>query len=168
MSFLDSLLSALPGTESKNAPAYLEPLLRRDFVSALPHLKAAMNRDDASAMGFYGAMCIMGLGVPKDHDEGVLWFRQAAVRGNPLCKATFGMCLAQGFGVERNEREATFWLFEASKDAVVPAMEFLCDMVMRNHSLVGEHFTEDELCEISLDLKRIYKVRLHPASKNMH
>lgn len=168
MSLLDNMLSPLPGTESKNAPAYLEPLLRRDFVSALPQLKAAMNLDDASAMGFYGAMCVMGHGVAKDPDEGVLWFRQAAVRGNPLCAATFGMCLALGFSVEKNEREAAYWLFQASKERVVPAMELLCDMVMRNYSLVGEHFTEDELCEISLDLKRIYKAQQPPASKSVH
>lgn len=154
MSFLDSFLGANT-THDGVAPAYLPPLLRRDYVAAVPLLKAAMRRDDARAMGLMAALTALGRGVKKDPVDACCWFRQAAARGHAPSQAALGMCLASGLGTQADNKEAAYWLYRAGKAGSIQAIEVLGALAYKDHSVVGPHFTEDELCKLVLQLRKL-------------
>ena len=98
----------------QDAPAYDAPLRRRDFSAALPLVRAAIAKDDARAMGAYGALYATGHGLEKDLDEAYCWFLQGAHRGDVPSQLALGMLLAGGLGTPINRTEAAYWLYRAS------------------------------------------------------
>ena len=52
------------------------------------------------------------------------WFEQAAASGDLVAAFNFGVCLAEGVGVERDDRKATQWLRRAA-DGVVNAQYWI-------------------------------------------
>jgi len=172
VSFLDSFFAGSGGSVSDKdtqTAAYLAPLARRDYAAAVPLLKSAMNREDARAMGLMGALTALGRGVEKDPGDACAWFRQAANRGHVASQAALGMCLASGLGVARDNKEAAFWLYRAGKAGNMQAIEALGALAFSDHSVVGEHFTEDELCNLVLELRRVAKQKIAPpAGTRLH
>lgn len=151
MSFFDEFFGGFGGTASDKdvqAAPYLAPLARRDYAAAVPLLKSAMNREDARAMGIMAALTALGRGVDKDPVDACAWFRQAANRGHVPSQAALGMCLAGGLGSAIDNKEAAFWLFRAGKAGSMQAIEVLGALAFRDNSVVGPHFTEDELCDL--------------------
>lgn len=141
--------------EDADGRAYLDAILDEDWKKALPMLKAAAAREDATAMSFLGAFYAMGLGVEKDNVESTLWLRQAAIRGNVSAQAALGMCLAHGLGVAQDRLEAAYWLFKAGQAGSAISINTLAAMAYQHHEIVGPHFTEDELCELVEQLPRL-------------
>ncbi len=172
MSFLDSFFAGFGGSVSDQdvqTAAYLAPLARRDYAAAVPLLKSAMNREDARAMGIMAALTALGRGVEKDPADACAWFRQAANRGHVPSQAALGMCLAGGLGTAIDNKEAAFWLYRAGKAGSAQAIEVLGALAFRDHSVVGEHFTEDELCDLVLELRRMAKQKIAaPAGARLH
>lgn len=172
MSFLDDFFGGFGGSSSDRdvqTAAYIAPLARRDYAAAVPLLKSAMNRDDARAMGIMAALTALGRGVEKDPADACAWFRQAANRGHVPSQAALGMCLAGGLGVAMDKKEAAFWLYRAGKAGSMQAIEVLGALAFQDHSVVGEHFTEDELCELVLKMRRVAKQKsAMPASTRLH
>lgn len=56
----------------------------------------------------------IGLGVPKDVDSALLWFRRAAAGGNSEAQTSLGACYATGDGVPQSRRRAVTWLRRAA------------------------------------------------------
>ena len=156
MTFLDSFFSS-GGSDKEPTDAYLAPLARRDYAAAVPFLKAAMRREDARAMGIMAALTALGRGVEKDPADACAWFRQAANRGHVPSQAALGMCLTGGLGTAINNKEAAYWLYRAGKAGNMHAIEVLGALAFRDHSVVGAHFTEDELCELVLEMQRLMR-----------
>src|SRR5574337_282637 len=171
MSFLDSFFGAeLPHKEVSPAP-YFAALKRRDYAAAVPLLKAAMRRDDARAMGLMGALFALGHGVEKNPADACCWFRQAATRGDVPSQAALGMCLARGLGVPLDHKEAAYWLYLAGKAGNMQAIEVLGALAYKDNSVVGEHFSEDELCHLVLKLHKrtaLGKAAVAPAGTKLH
>ncbi len=146
---IDALVfgSGEPVRDTQGDPAYDAPLRRRDFAAALPLLRAAMAREDARAMGCYGALCATGQGVEKDLYEAYCWFLQAANRGDVPAQVALGLCLAGGLGVPMNRTEAANWLYRG-------AIEALEALTMKDCSVIGPHFTEAELIHLLYTFKK--------------
>ena len=154
MTILDKILRRIPVNDSDGADTYDAALTRKDFAAAEPLLRAAIQKDDARAMGALAAMYATGQGVERDPEEAYLWFRQAATRGDAQSQWALGMCLAGGVGTPANLQESVYWLFLASKAGNARAFEILEPMVERNKSLIGAHFTEMEFVEMAWQFKK--------------
>ncbi len=161
MSFLDDIFGATSHHEDTAGPPYLAPILRRDFAAAAPLLKKAMQQNDARAMGLMAAMTALGHGVEKDPVDACCWFRQAAVRGHVPSQAALGMCLAAGLGTARDTKEAAYWLYRAGTSGNRQAIQVLGSLAYRDHSIVGPHFSEDDLCRL---VRQLHKTTVKPAT----
>lgn len=146
MSLMDEILTDAGRTGRADQP-YLKPVMAKRFEASLPLVKEAVSRGDGLAMAILGAFHILGFaGLKKDKEEGVLWLRQAANRGNTIAKAAIGLCLAFGMASPKNREEAVYWLFSASVEGQIPdAMNALCELVIKDHSLIGTHFSAETL-----------------------
>lgn len=155
MNFLDSFFATAASHEDAAPAPYIAPLERRDYNAAVPLLKSAMNRNDACAMGLFAALSALGRGVEKNPEDACAWFRQAANRDHVPSQAALGMCLAGGLGAPVDRKEAAYWLYRAGKAGNMQAIEVLGALAYKDNSIVGVHFTEDELCELVLQLRRL-------------
>ena len=54
-----------------------------------------------------------GVGVAKNAENAVVWYKKAAEQGNAEAQCALGECYYQAFGVEKNEKEARRW-YEAA------------------------------------------------------
>ncbi|MBZ0094561.1 MAG: tetratricopeptide repeat protein [Burkholderiales bacterium] len=154
MSLLDDFFAASQSPPDKDGAPYLNVLVTRDYTAAVPLLKTAIARDDARAMGFLAALYMLGHGVQKDPQESYLWFRQAANRGDLPSQTALGMCLAGGRGTRVDYNEAAFWLFRAGSAGYMMAIGMLGWLVDKHPSVVGAHFTEDQVCDLLLLYKK--------------
>lgn len=55
-----------------------------------------------------------GIGVAKNAENAVVWYKKAAEQGNAEAQCALGECYYQAFGVEKNEKEARKWYKEAA------------------------------------------------------
>lgn len=65
-----------------------------------------------------------------------------------------------------NRKAAAYWLYRAGKSGSLRAIEFLGDLAYRDHSIVGPHFTEDELIELLYRFKK--QMMRRSVSKSFH
>lgn len=135
-------------TEIQDAPAYDAALRRSDFPVALPLLRKAVVREDARAMGAYGALCASGHGVEKDMYEAFCWFRQGATRGHVPSQLALGIILINGVGVPANRTDAAYWLYRAGIAGNRRAIDVLEALTEKDYSVVGPYFTEDQLIRL--------------------
>lgn len=156
MNFLDKFFGG--AAESKGG-SYVEPLKRGDFTAAIPLLRSAIRKDDERAMGLMAALTAFGRGVEQNVEEACCWFRQAAVRGHVESQAALGLCLATGVGTRVDRHEAAYWLYRASKAGNRQAIEALGALAFKDHSIVGKHFSEDELCLLVTQLRKLPMTR---------
>ena len=131
--------------EANNAPAYDALLMPSDFSSAIPMLKVAIAKEDARAMGIYGALYAAGHGVEKDMEEAYCWFLQAANRGDIPSQLVLGMLLAGDVCIPTNKSEAAYWLYRAALAGNWRAIKALEALTEKDRSVVGPHFSEEEL-----------------------
>ena len=167
MNILDSFFGAGAFQEDAAPAPYVAPLERRDYAAAVPLLKAAMNKEDARAMGLFAALSALGRGVEKNPEDACAWFRQAANRDHVPSQAALGMCLAGGLGAPVDRKEASYWLYRAGKAGNMQAIEVLGAerighgvrvlgaLAYKDNSIVGVHFTEDELCKLVMQLRKL-------------
>jgi TPR repeat protein len=137
----------------KKPASYIRALEKKDYKAALPLIAEAIRRDDGQAMAFLGAMTAMGLGVEKDSKSACGWFRQAATHGNVASQAALGMCLASGIGIRKDRQEAAYWLYRAGCAGNMKSIEALAALAYQDASVVGEHFSEDQLVDLVLKWK---------------
>ena len=76
---------------------------------------------DADAQVTLGGWYFSGQGVPKDADEGVRWWRQAAEQGHLPAQTGLGGRYYDGRGVVQDESEAVRWYRLAAEQGHVEA-----------------------------------------------
>ncbi|XP_047079634.1 F-box protein At1g70590-like [Lolium rigidum] len=98
----------------------------------------------AAELGHPVGMCNLGVSYleadPPEADEAVRWFYPATSAGNVRAQYNLGLCLQNGKGIKRNQREAAKWYLRAAEGGNVRAMY--------NVSLcycLGEGFTQDHV-----------------------
>lgn len=55
-----------------------------------------------------------GLGVAKNYEEAVKWYRKAAEQGNPVAQNSLAYCYEKGKGITKNIDEAITWYRKAA------------------------------------------------------
>jgi len=92
-----------------------------NYMTALPFLREASEREDYNAQRELGMMYIMGLGVRADNDEGMKWIRKSAENGNHNAQYMLG-CSFENKG---NYFEAEKWYKKAEFGGSIRASEAL-------------------------------------------
>ncbi len=77
-----------------------------------------------------------GVGVPKDYNEAVKWYRLAAQQGHPQAQCNLGVCYANGEGVVKDLEEAYFWFSLAEVNGNKTAAE--------NRALLENELTDEQ------------------------
>jgi len=148
---------ATPRTDEADYQAFLR---RRDFVSALPLLQAAIRKDDGYAMAIFGTLLMYGRGVEANDQDAADWFRQSAVRGVLIGQTAYGACLVSGTGVARNTREAAHWLYKAAREGYPSAIIALDQVVTLHPDVVGEHFSLGDFSQMMTSAGRPVRVKV--------
>lgn len=55
------------------------------------------------------------MGVEKNEQEAVKWFRLSALQGNPLAQNSLGFCYEEGLGIDKDAKFAAYWYLKAAK-----------------------------------------------------
>jgi TPR repeat protein len=84
------------------------------FRRTLALLRPLAEEGDAEAQGSMGAIYKAGLGVDKNDDEAVVWFRKSAEQGWPFGQFNLGLMYLNGQGVPKSEAEAFSWFRKAA------------------------------------------------------
>ena len=70
---------------------------------------------DARAQNNLGYCYENGLGVTKDYNEAVKWYRKAAEQGNAYGQYNLGLCYENGDGVSKDINQAVKWYRKAAE-----------------------------------------------------
>jgi TPR repeat protein len=73
-------------------------------------LESLMSRPIGFGEYSVGAAFYLGIIFTKDYVQAAKWLRRAAEKGDPRAQGTLGYMYAIGRGVEKDEREAQYWL----------------------------------------------------------
>ncbi len=152
MEFLKKILSV---NVEDTYPSYYADLMAGDFTAAIPGIKAACAQGDALAMLVLSNMLLTGQGIEQNGAESLLWLRQSAVHGHPHAMCWLGQHLAEAMpGAGRDDSQAAYWLFQAAKRGITEATHTLGRLALRNPSVIGEHFTKEELYSLIREAHR--------------
>jgi len=80
-----------------------------DYAGAFELLKQAADRGLPRAQRALAELYRDGLGVQKNMEEAVVWFRRSANGGDGRAQAILAGLYGSGQGVERNEKESVKW-----------------------------------------------------------
>ena len=79
---------------------------RKDYGTALRELQPLAQHGNAVAQNWLGRMYQQGLGVLKNENEAVRFYRQAAAQGYAAAQSNLASMYAEGRGVPKDENEA--------------------------------------------------------------
>jgi TPR repeat protein len=77
---------------------------------------------------------LKGHGDEQDQIRTRTWFEQAAASGDLIAAFNFGVCLAEGVGIERDDRKAAEWLRRAA-DGVINAQYWYGRMLVEGRGV---------------------------------
>ncbi|TXH56452.1 MAG: trypsin-like serine protease [Desulfurellales bacterium] len=78
-------------------------------------LRLKAEKGDAEAQFYIGANYIDGIGVPKNIEEGLKWYRKSADQGYAEAQFNLGVMYESGLGVSKDEAEAFKWYLKAAE-----------------------------------------------------
>ena len=90
----------------------------RDPTEAAVWFRLAAEAGEEQAKHDLAALVMKGSATTEDSIRTREWFEQAAASGDPIAAYNYGVCLAEGVGVERNDNEAAIWLRRAAESVV--------------------------------------------------
>ena len=93
----------------------LAAMQKRDYVTALPLLQEAADKNDPRAVNALGIFYLQGLGVARDEKRGVVLFEQAANLGSSRAMNALAEVYGQGAaGIPPNVSKARDWAWKSS------------------------------------------------------
>jgi TPR repeat protein len=95
------------------------------YDEALKELRPAAKSGDADAQFLLGRMHMAGLGVKKDDNAAVAYYKSAAEGGSVEAAHEYGTALVSGTGVEQDLPEGLKWLYVAEQGGVNKARIYL-------------------------------------------
>ncbi len=96
---------------------YGDEMLQSLVIHQKQRIKETWNQakqGDADAQNEVGRYYQNGIGVAKDNEEAVRWYRKSAEQGNVYAQDNLGWMYQNGFGTEKNEAEAVIWYQKAA------------------------------------------------------
>lgn len=91
-----------------------EALGSHQYSKAIDLLTEGAENGHNKSQGLLGISYMMS----DQETEGVKWIRKAAEGGDPLSFYNLAVCYEYGFGVEKNSKEAKFWVKKAENAGV--------------------------------------------------
>ena len=88
-------------------------------------IKKDAESGNAVAQFVYGALQMVGNGVPQDKTEGIKWVTKSAENGFAYAQAALGACYEDGNGVPRDREKAFKWLRKAAANGSSEAQEII-------------------------------------------
>lgn len=105
----------------------LAPLASGDPVS---DLKGRAEQGELAAQLELAKIYLQGEGTPKNVDEAVKWFSQAATQGSSEAQMKLGTMYIAGNGVRRNSNEAAKWFMMSAESGNAAAQTQVARMCM--------------------------------------
>lgn len=102
-----------PKEGAVNAEHNIKSNLKMDNDVA-KHLRGA-EQGDAEAQFQLGLCYAKGIGVEKNLEEMMKWYRKSAEQGYAKAQGVLGLCYEHGSGIEKDEREAIRWFRKAAE-----------------------------------------------------
>lgn len=99
--------------------------LAQDFERACRYFKTGAEKHSVMCAYDYGYMLYKGLGCQQDYAEAHDWFWKSATYDYSPALYMLGLCYRNGYGVERDDERAAFYLKRAAKLSYTDAMEEL-------------------------------------------
>jgi TPR repeat protein len=81
----------------------------------------AADKGDITAISNLGFMYVKGIGIEKNQEDGIKWYRKAAEKGHVTSQFNLGIMYAKGRGVEQNYAEAFRWYLKAAEQGDITA-----------------------------------------------
>lgn len=107
----------------------------RDFKAAWSLLMPLAREGVPEAQRKIGVMYRHGLGVAKDDEKAIYWYRQAAKNGHIRAQNSLGVMYLFGMGVKRDPKEAAHWLQEAAGQGDAKGQENLGLMYLNGNGV---------------------------------
>jgi TPR repeat protein len=104
----------------------------------LAELRAKADNGDAEAQVDLGLNYFLGLGLAKDPNEALKWFRKAADQGNANAQGLIGAMYAQGVTVPKDLAVAAKWFRMAADQGLALAQYFLGDNYAKGEGVVKD------------------------------
>lgn len=98
--------------------------LAPDVDDAARWLRLAIAGGHTAARDDLARLALAGQVPDADREATCAWFRQQAETGDPSAAFNLGLCLAEGVGTPRDDREALSWFERAA--ASVPNAQYWC------------------------------------------
>lgn len=135
-----------PSAASGDADRYVLTNCREDGAAseeteAARRCRMAAIEGDCSAQYELATCYLMGVGVPSDFAEAIVWLQRAAEAGHAEAQVTLARCYARGNGVERNDAEAVGWYRRAAEQGDADAEAALGFCYYHGHG-VAQSYSE--------------------------
>jgi|688.fasta_scaffold131807_2 TPR repeat protein len=91
---------------------------------------AKANKGEATAQTGVAICYSIGMGVDKDDELAVFWWRKAAEQGEATAQSLLGLKYQEGRGVARDYEKAVFWWRKAAEQGMPQAQRSLADSYM--------------------------------------
>jgi len=106
---------AVQSSETDELQSGLLAYSQRDYSKAWRLLSPLAEKGVLEAQRKIGVMYRHGLGVQKNDEKAIYWYRKAAQKGHVRAQNSLGVMYRFGMGVTKNSQEATKWLTAAAK-----------------------------------------------------
>ena len=87
---------------------------RENYPAAFAQLKKLAEKEYAPAQSNLASMYAEGVGVAKDEQQAVFWWRKAAKEGDIKAIYNLALMYSDGKGVARDDRQAAYWFRKAA------------------------------------------------------
>lgn len=122
---------ALPGALEDGAAA----LDRKDYTEAHRLLLPVAKRGDAFAQYNLGVMYAQGLGIKKNEEEAVAWYKKAAAQGYSEAQSNLGLMYEFGRGVDVDYELAMKWYLKAAAQGYALAQHNIGSMYFNGNGV---------------------------------
>ncbi len=116
-----------------------------DYAKAQAELKPLLEQHDPRAQYAMGVLYENGFGVPKDAQQAVAWYRQAAEQGNSDAQYNLGAMNEHGVGIPVNYAEAARWYRPAAEAGDIDALSNLGVLYQK-----GQGVQQDKVLALAL------------------
>ena len=112
-----------------------------DYEAAIPLLREAAEKGDATGQLELGNCYYNGLGIEKDDQEAVKYYQLSAEQGVPVAMFAYGDCYYLGNGVEQDLKKASEWYQKALSAGYEPDesdQEHLAEVLGEDYDAIDE------------------------------
>ena len=99
----------------------LQAYRAKDYETAAKHWTPLAEDGDARAQTNLGLLYARGLGVEKNGETSLTWFRKAAEQGYATAEFNLATLFSKGISVEKNQSVAAGWFLKAAEHGHVGA-----------------------------------------------